>query len=390
MIHRIRIQNFKSLRDVTVDLSPVTVFIGKSGAGKTNFASAIQFLRDYLASGPHSALQGQPTCNCATNPSGSIEFEVEFDVPGFTDRFLYNLRLDEGDIGSYPRRESLDCGRRTVFRQGRQDKRPGPSEQWEVEPSLVSPPPAGEMVLGHLPGLEEAVVSYTALTAGIGVYAFPYGVLTKPAEAERVSGGFPAKPGGVDGVSGLADDGGNFLKVLKDVTSSLQNIATRKGIAAALRQINSTVGSVELDSVQNPTKAIVGHRLGDKILPLELAQESEGFRRFYAHLLALYQTPPKQTLIFEEPENGIYPGALSLLADEFKAAPNAERGQVLLTTHSPALLDHFSVDQIRVVELVDLETRIGPLVEEQKEAIVEELLHTGELLTVDPARTEAK
>ena len=43
----IRIQNFKSLRDATVDLSPVTVFIGKSGTGKTNFASAIQFLGDY-------------------------------------------------------------------------------------------------------------------------------------------------------------------------------------------------------------------------------------------------------------------------------------------------------------------------------------------------------
>ena len=48
MIHQIRIQNFKSLRDVTVDLSPVTVFVGKSGTGKTNFASAIRFLRDYL------------------------------------------------------------------------------------------------------------------------------------------------------------------------------------------------------------------------------------------------------------------------------------------------------------------------------------------------------
>jgi predicted ATPase len=174
------------------------------------------------------------------------------------------------------------------------------------------------------------------------------------------------------------------------VTSSLQDILTRKGIAAALNRINPTVAGVELDSIQNPSKAFVAHRLRDKILPLELAQESDGFRRFYAHLLALYQTPPKQTLIFEEPENGIYPGALSLLAEEFKAAPQAGRGQVLLTTHSPALLDHFSVEQIRVVDLVDLETHIGPLVEEQRDAIVEELLHTGELLTVDPARTEAK
>jgi mRNA-degrading endonuclease toxin of MazEF toxin-antitoxin module len=62
---------------------------------------------------------------------------------------------------------------------------------------------------------------------------------------------------------------------------------------------------------------------------------------------------------------------------------------VLVTTHSPALLDHFSADQIRVVELVDLETQIGRLAEEQKQSLVEELLRAGELLTVDPARRQA-
>jgi len=257
MIHRIRIQNFKSLRDVTVDLSPVTVFVGRSGTGKTNFASAIRFLRDYLAFGPQPNFpQQQHLFKCATDPSGAIGFEVEFDVPGFTDRFVYAL-------------------------------------------------------------------------------------------------------------------------------------TPRKGIAATLRRINPTVVSLELDSLRDPQKVIVAHRLKDKILPLELRQESDGFRRFYAHLLAVYQTPPKQTLVFEEPENGIYPGALELLADEFKAAPDAGRGQVLLTTHSPALLDQFSSEHIRVVELVDLETRIGPLAEEQREALSEELLHAGELLTVDPARLRA-
>ena len=371
MIHRIRIQNFKSLRDVTVDLDPVTVFIGKSGTGKTNFASAIRFLRDYLALNMQVVLQRYPACACATNVSGAIEFEFEFSVPGFTDRFHYTLALDRA-IQNPPQSESLECGSKTVFRQTKPARG---GSQWETEPPLVSPPQPGRAALGRLPGLEEAVVAYTALTAGIGVYTFPNGVLGRDGGSERVTG--------------LVDDAGNYLHVLKDVTSSLQDIVARKGIAAALRRINSTVVSVELDSVQNPTKAIVGHRFGDKILPLGLAQESEGFRRFYAHLLALYQMPPKQTLIFEEPENGIYPGALELLADDIKAAPDAGRGQILLTTHSPALLDHFSERQIRVVDLVDLETRIGCLAEEQKSSVVEGLLHAGELLTVDPARMEA-
>jgi len=372
MIHRIRIQNFKSLRDVTVDLSPVTVFLGKSGTGKTNFASAIRFLRDYLAKGARGPVaQEHSIYTCATNAAGAIQFEVEFDVPGFPHRFIYVLCLDNRNVIDLPRMESLAYGKEVIFRQAPKDPQ---VPRWEKEPSLVNPPQPGPVALGRLPGLEEVVVAYTALTAGIGVYAFPYGVLTTVASGERASG--------------LADDARNFLEVLKEVASSLQNVMTRKGIAAALRQINPTVVSVELDSIQNPQRAFVGHRLREKTLPLELRQESEGFRRFYAHLLALYQTPPKQTLVFEEPENGIYPGALSLLADEFKEAPDAGRGQVLLTTHSPSLLDQFSAENIRVVELVELETRIGPLHEEQKEALAEELLHAGELLTVDPARRE--
>lgn len=59
-----------------------------------------------------------------------------------------------------------------------------------------------------------------------------------------------------------------------------------------------------------------------------------------------------------------------------------------MTTHSPKLLDYFDVDQIRVVELDGLATRIGPVSTEQKEAIREKLLDAGELLTVDPARIQ--
>lgn len=36
MITRVRIQNFRSLVDVTVDLEPLTVLIGRSGTGKSN------------------------------------------------------------------------------------------------------------------------------------------------------------------------------------------------------------------------------------------------------------------------------------------------------------------------------------------------------------------
>ena len=71
-----------------------------------------------------------------------------------------------------------------------------------------------------------------------------------------------------------------------------------------------------------------------------------------------------------------------------KAAPGAGRGQIILTTHSPRLLDHFSADQIRAVVLQGFQTRVGSVSREQREAIKEQLLDPGELLTVDPARID--
>ncbi len=107
-----------------------------------------------------------------------------------------------------------------------------------------------------------------------------------------------------------------------------------------------------------------------------------------AHLLALYQRPSKLVMIFEHPEDGIHPGALSLLAEEFLAASEEGRGQVILTTHSPGLLNCFDVDSIRVVEMDELKTSISKLAPDQIESVKERLIEAGELLTVDPARSK--
>jgi predicted ATPase len=155
-----------------------------------------------------------------------------------------------------------------------------------------------------------------------------------------------------------------------------------------LQRLNPAVKNVDLIALQKPAKIMVSQQVKDKVLVLELAQQSEGLRRFLAYFIALYQSPPKQTLIFEEPEKGIHPGALAVLADQFKAYASSGRGQVILTTHSPQLLDYFAPENIRVVEIDNYQTRIGPLAPEQLESLKEKLLRPGELLTVDYARAE--
>jgi len=154
---------------------------------------------------------------------------------------------------------------------------------------------------------------------------------------------------------------------------------------ASLRSLNRSVQGVDI-RLPDKNAVTVSHAVGNQALVLDLAQESEGFRRFLAHLLALYQSPPKQTLIFEEPEKGIHPGALTALADEFKLCASKRGGQIILTTHSPEFLNQFGAESIRVTEMIDSQTQIGPLAPDQFESLKEHLLDPGELLTVDPAR----
>jgi hypothetical protein len=236
-------------------------------------------------------------------------------------------------------------------------------------------------MLGRFPSLQEVVFANAALSTGIGYYHFPATALSWSTEQ-------PHGQALLNKIPGLSDSAGNYLKVMRGITQDFHRPNLRKSLLATLRAVHPAIQSVELDSLVSPNRAILGHKVGDHIFELSLQQESDGLRRFYAHLLALYQTPAKLLLVFEEPENAIFPGALSLLADEFNSAPREQRGQVILTTHNPILLDSFDVDQVRVVEMRNGATVIGPVSQKQVHDVKDHLLTTGELLTVDKARLD--
>ena len=92
MIQRITIRNFKSIGNVSVDLSPVTVLIGRSGVGKSNFLRAIRFLRNFLVRGDAAIQQegGWARIWPFGNPS-PLFFSVNFKIPGYPADFLYEL-----------------------------------------------------------------------------------------------------------------------------------------------------------------------------------------------------------------------------------------------------------------------------------------------------------
>ncbi len=367
MIKKIRIRNFRSLVDVEVDLAPLTVLIGLSGTGKTNFVRSIRFLRNCLNSRAinlNAPGESGPILH-VDHPKASLAFDLVFSVEQGGPDYAYSLhRNPSGQL-----EESLKAGQTFLFQHA--------NNKWVVAPEVVPLPPPNGVMLGAIPGLQESTFAYVSLRSGIGCYDFPGNVLEGDGRREEKAD------------SGFSDRGENYLQVAERILSDLSKAKNWRRIADGMRTLNRAVVNLTLN-VPTPDRLDVSHQLNGRRLSMDTRLESEGFRRFLAHLLALYQTPSKQTLLFEHPESGLHPGALESLANEFKSCPRDGRGQVILTTHSPQLLDYFPPESIRVVSMKKLESSIGPVAPEQMDALREHLLRPGELLTVDPARTQGE
>jgi predicted ATPase len=363
MIKWLRIQNFRSLVDVTVDLDPLTVLIGRSGTGKSNFVQSIRFLRDCLTArqvnvntigGPQRALH-------IDHQRDPLAFHLRFSIAGVDDGFEYGIHGNPatGQVVA----EYLKLGGTLLFEHA--------NGKWTHTPGVVPTPQPQAIMLGAIPVLQESAFAYVALRTGIGCYDFPGDVL--------------AGPGGGNSDQGLMDTGSNYLSVAERIHSDLSKAHSWKQITKSLRAVNRAASRLTLNA-PNADRLDIGYQLNGRLLTFDVRQESEGLRRYLAQMLALYQNPSKQTLVFEHPEAGLHPGALESLAHEFKACPQDGRGQVILTTHSPQLLDYFPPESLRVVDVDKMETKIGRVAPEQMESLRERLLQPGELLTVDPAR----
>ena len=85
----------------------------------------------------------------------------------------------------------------------------------------------------------------------------------------------------------------------------------------------------------------------------------------------------------EEPESALHPAAAGLLLDALRDA--SESRQVLVTTHSPDLLDSpaLTPDELLAVRAEDGTSKIGRVDRAGQHALREALFTAGELLRVD-------
>jgi predicted ATPase len=120
---------------------------------------------------------------------------------------------------------------------------------------------------------------------------------------------------------------------------------------------------------------------------------SDGTLRALGVLVALFQgAGPRQESLrligIEEPETALHPAASAVLMDVLRDA--ADERQVLVTSHSPDLLDDASVQDgdIRAVQAEHGDTKIGLLDSAGRAALRDRLYTAGELLRMDQLQPE--
>ncbi len=82
--------------------------------------------------------------------------------------------------------------------------------------------------------------------------------------------------------------------------------------------------------------------------PFQPWQLSDGTIRFICLATAMLQPSPPSTIVIDEPELGLHPFALDVLAGLIREA--SERTQLIVSTQSATLLNHFDPDEVIVVE----------------------------------------
>jgi len=108
------------------------------------------------------------------------------------------------------------------------------------------------------------------------------------------------------------------------------------------------------DSLDNPDETLLEWRQKGSDYPFHPSQISDGTLRFICLATALLKPDPSSTILLDEPELGLHPYALTLLAGLIQKA--SIKTQVIVSTQSSALIDHFQPEDIVIVERQDGES----------------------------------
>ncbi len=376
MITRLCVKNYLSIRDVDIVLGQRNVLIGPNMSGKTNLIDCFKFLTNMVSSGLNKAFLDRGGF-AEVVWKGSVESRISFQVtiedreaaPELVKIYDYELSV----VGSPTGLISVERERLEV-RVGDQvstliDLKNGHGQVTRMDgSSAFDPPGPGRSALEFaVPGWEG-----TSVRDFMIAWRF-YRLLPSQMRQSNVA----------VGQQFLNEDGSNF-------SSWFMTLQT--GYPEAFRLIKQAATDVLPDIAEiliPPTQFATTHMLTrEKYLkrPVTIWHMSDGELMFLAWLSLILAPEDFGVALFcaEEPENHLHPRLLETLVElhtqrQHELGPHA--AQLIVTTHSPYLVDRMNLDDLIVVEKKDGATRYTRPASKShlKELLEREELGLGEL-----------
>lgn len=385
-IEGIRIQNFRALKDIKLGklwneqneraLTPMTVVIGKNGAGKSSIFDAFGFLADCLKHGVEAACdmngRGGYEKIHSKGQDGPISFQIYFREAPRERPITYELEIDlDGEQRPYVMRERL-----RQRRKGEKHGRPfsflilenGEGVAWTgnsdgfAELDFNKPFDYSTLFDDLIKeNIEESKTERVELEDKRKLGIATLGALK---QHPRISAfrkfieGWYLSYFTPDSARGIPLAGPQRqLNVHGDNLSNVVQFMEREHKAQfqkVLNQIASRIPGIQrIDTEKTDDGRLLLRFFAqgfDK--PFFAQQMSDGTLKIFAYLLLLASPTPAPLICIEEPENGLYHKLLATLVEEFRSYTDKKNNssQIFITTHQPCLVDCLNPDEVWILE----------------------------------------
>ncbi len=362
MIQELTVSNYRSLgHDVRIKPGRVSFLVGPNGSGKSNVLDVVAFVRDAVIEGLPAALARRGGIDSVRRRSHGRPLDLHVGLhlrldagPAEYAFVLAGERLEDYRVKSEKAVVVGAEGKQAFHRRG---------SVWEGPPGLAPRMDDRFLALAVVGGTGPFKPLLDAIS-GFGVYAISPDALRVP---RRFDPGWP-----------MGRRGDDWTSVLH---SLVRDEEARRILADSLNKLTGDIEDVRVAAAagylvaefRQQAVAQKGKRW------FEAAQQSDGTLRVAAMLTALLQRPPLPVIGLEEPERAIHPGALPMLYDHLHRA--GDRSQVIVTTHSPLLLNLVDTEQdvILLVDRVDGKTGVERLGGTRLATIRNNLLRLGDI-----------
>ena len=383
MWRRVSLSNYRSIESAEVELAPFTVVVGPNGSGKSNFVDAL-VLASEIAYDATSAIRRRGGVGAIRRWGAPDDAETRVSIERAASREALGSRFLLQSFGLLPSAESgwrFGSEMLEVFADGhllsRLVRQPS-----GVEGNLVIPDGSMHGPLA-ITSLELVPTTSLALYARQLVREFLLAFSTRRLLLDLAAMRVPQL---ANESARLKEDGSNIASVLRKLRA--QDAHTFEFILLAMRRLIPGLEDILVEEAGGFLLLQFRQNQPTGVATFAASSMSEGALRALGIIVASCLVSPEDLLIVEEPEVAIHPGAAALLFDVLKRA--SRTASVLVTTHSPELLDAAQDEEILVCSYRRGATRIGPLASDQRQVVRDGLFSLSELMRSDPLRIEGE